>query len=271
MFAHTQQTTCELLDRAVKRQRLSHALLFTGLDTRSMEEVLQKLAAHLLCQGLQPTQEPLSACEKCSACIRIKANIHPNLRRVETEGNEIRVEQIRELRSQQRMSSFEEGAQLWVIPKAHTLNAHASNALLKTLEEPYADRYLILMAPSQSVVLETLVSRCQIVRFLPPQIPEEMPEVIQNQASKIVTDLPKLSVTQRLSLAESLAKQKEELPELLNGMLVHLLRDVAGQPFDRRISQRQAATAVETVLTGIRRHLNVQLLLETLFLQDWPA
>jgi DNA polymerase-3 subunit delta' len=85
----------------------------------------------------------------------------------EAEGREVRVEQARALRAATRLRPFEARAQVHVVPEAERLNEEASNALLKTLEEPSPRVVVILLSTAPSLLLPTIRSRCQAFRFRP--------------------------------------------------------------------------------------------------------
>src|SRR3989304_5066446 len=90
---------------------------------------------------------------------------------VEPDGQVIKIEQIREL---ERVLSFrpQHGKyRVVVIREAERMTAEASNAFLKTLEEPPAGNVLVLQAADLSQLMPTIVSRCQMVRFQPIPVP----------------------------------------------------------------------------------------------------
>jgi DNA polymerase-3 subunit delta' len=79
----------------------------------------------------------------------------------------IKVEQIRQLREAIAMKPFEAATRLVIIHDAHTMNASAANALLKSLEEPPPNTVFLLLTDQPGRILPTVVSRCQLIRFTP--------------------------------------------------------------------------------------------------------
>jgi DNA polymerase III subunit delta' len=75
------------------------------------------------------------------------------------------LDQVHALTGRLALGSFMRGHKVAVIDAAHLLTIEAANALLKTLEEPRPKTTIILLAPSETAVLPTLKSRCQIIRF----------------------------------------------------------------------------------------------------------
>ncbi len=153
--------------------RLGHALLFSGAARMGKGEVATRLA-HRLCCG-SPSPAGL-ACGRCRACQLFSAGTHPDFRHVSFIPNdkgdklrsEIVVDQMRELGHWFSLTPQMGGAQVALITPAHALNLNAANALLKTLEEPSRDRYLMLVTDRPGRLPATIRSRCQRLEFRPP-------------------------------------------------------------------------------------------------------
>ncbi|MCB2199321.1 hypothetical protein KQI63_07945 [bacterium] len=87
-------------------------------------------------------------------------------------GSEILIEQIRVLRGEFRLTSFSGGWRVVVISQADRLRVQAANAFLKLLEEPPDNVLFLLTSSRESKLLQTIISRCQILRF--PPLPEDV-------------------------------------------------------------------------------------------------
>jgi DNA polymerase-3 subunit delta' len=157
------------------RARWPHALLIIGRRGIGKRILALHFAQALLCE--QP-QADGSACGRCPSCTYVVNGAHPDLRLIEPverddEGNPtpveaIVVERIRELIDFTQLSTHRQRAKVAVIVPAETLNTAAQNALLKTLEEPPAATYLILVSHQPGRLPATIVSRCQL---LPAPVP----------------------------------------------------------------------------------------------------
>lgn len=175
-----QPRAVERLLNARRRHRLAHGYLFVGSEGTGRERTALALAQALLCE--QPVDG--DACGSCGACRRVDAASHPDLQLVLSEAEivrrgigkaegsgapstEIRVDAVRELCRRLHLRTYEGAGRVGIVVDAHRLRVEAANALLKTLEEPAADTLLVLIAPNPRAVLDTLRSRCQIVRFAP--------------------------------------------------------------------------------------------------------
>ncbi len=131
------------------------------------------LARRLLCRT--PGADGL-ACGRCRGCELFAAGTHPDFKPVSfipnDKGDKLRselvVDQMRELGQWFSLTPQLGGAQVALITPADAMNLNASNALLKTLEEPARERYLLLVTDRPGRLPATIRSRCQRLEFRPP-------------------------------------------------------------------------------------------------------
>jgi DNA polymerase III subunit delta' len=144
--------------------RLSHAQL-VGIDEGHGGLLLAQFFAKVaLC--LQPGVD--GACGLCKACQLFAAGNHPDYYQVQADGNQIKIDQIRELCRQLTATAQQGGRRVALIAHSERLNTAAANALLKTLEEPGKDTLLLLQSDTPARLMATIASRCQRVTFTPP-------------------------------------------------------------------------------------------------------
>ena len=158
-----------------RRARFPHALLLTGPEGIGKRDLALVLAQSLLCE--QPTSEGL-ACNACASCHYVAAGQHPDLRLVEpfdvdeegtvTATEWIAVDKVRALIDWAQLTSHRRVAKVAIVAPAERMNAAASNALLKTLEEPPTATYLLLVTHQPGRLAPTIVSRCVRVGVPPP-------------------------------------------------------------------------------------------------------
>jgi DNA polymerase-3 subunit delta' len=151
-----------------ERARWPHALLIAGPRGVGKRLLALHLARALLCEAPRPDG---GACENCTGCNLVMRGTHPDLRLIEPiayddDGNAnpvdaITVEPIRDLIDFALLSSHRGRAKVAAIMPAETLNGAAANALLKTLEEPPAGTYLLLVTHQPGRLPATIVSRCR--------------------------------------------------------------------------------------------------------------
>jgi DNA polymerase-3 subunit delta' len=96
---------------------------------------------------------------------RVERRLHPDLYVLEPLGDQIRIDEVRELRRDLHMRPFEATRRVYLVFGAHLLNAEAADALLKDLEEPPPYAVVVLVADELGPLPETIRSRCQLVPF----------------------------------------------------------------------------------------------------------
>lgn len=136
--------------------QLHHALLFTGISGVGKHSLAAHLAKQLLC--LQPL--PGEACGYCKSCLLVQAGHHPDLLQIGGEQS-IGVDAVRELSHFMQNAPQQGGARVVLLPAAERMTEAASNALLKTLEEPGQNSFLLLQTAQPQQLLATILSRCQ--------------------------------------------------------------------------------------------------------------
>ncbi|WP_057490450.1 DNA polymerase III subunit delta' [Streptococcus orisasini] len=172
----------------LKAGRLSHAYLFSG-DFASFEMAIL-LAQSRFCEN------PADGlpCGKCRSCRLIAANDFSDVKVVEPVGQFIKTETIRTLLREFSSSGFEGESQVFIIRDADKMHVNAANSLLKFIEEPQSDSYIILLTQDESRILPTIKSRTQIFHF-PKNISYlisrlEQAGLLKNQA-EVLADLAK--------------------------------------------------------------------------------
>jgi DNA polymerase-3 subunit delta' len=177
------------LERALSSGKVHHAYRFEGPNGVGKEMAAFAFAQALVCPTPPPRGEVFRGCGRCSACTRAvtlaseppHVPLHPDvvilerglysaeqLRRARPELQDISVDQIRRLVLERASFAPHEGrARVFIVRRAHELSPSAANALLKTLEEPLANTYFILLTDRGNDLLDTIRSRTQLVRFAP--------------------------------------------------------------------------------------------------------
>jgi len=155
-------------------QRLPHALLLTGVPGIGKRHFAQFLAQGLLCEAFSASRyaatdavatDDIAPCGVCASCQQILADAHPDYRHVLPEGasSTIKIDAVRHLIQWLQLTASGSGLKAAVVESADTMNWHAANSLLKTLEEPSAGTLLLLTADRVAALPATIRSRCQTV------------------------------------------------------------------------------------------------------------
>ncbi len=154
------------LRQAVDTETVSHAYLFTGPANVGKTTLALALASALLCQNSANAQSPCGACRSCRL---VASGNHPDLHLVESEriGVRLKIEQIRDLEHQLALTPVEGRWRVAILSRFEEATISAANALLKTLEEPPPYVVIAVLANDTSLLLPTIVSRCQQVPLRP--------------------------------------------------------------------------------------------------------
>ena len=148
------------LRQAVTQDRVSHSYLFCGTRGSGKTTTARVLAKAVNC--LNPQQG--DPCDECAICISI--NEGRNLDIIELDAASNRgVEEIREIREKVNFQPAQNRRKVYIIDEAHMLTREASNAFLKTLEEPPEHVIFILCTTEADRLLPTILSRCQRYDF----------------------------------------------------------------------------------------------------------
>lgn len=178
---------------AVKEQQgLPHAIGLAWQPELGSLELLQALVAWLLCQ--EPKNK---ACGRCKSCLLHAAGNHPDLLWLAPEeGKKIGVDRIRELQEQVWQHSSQSGATVVVIAQAEQMTEAAANALLKTLEEPPQNNYLLVCPERFSRLLPTIRSRLTVYA-LPQPSRVEIQDWLKRHGDLVIQDEALLAEAQR--------------------------------------------------------------------------
>jgi DNA polymerase-3 subunit delta' len=170
----------ERLRGSLARGRLAHAYLLVGPEGIGKGLVARELAATVQC-----ARQGDEACGQCPACHKVAHGNHPDVafvRRIERTAKgarrtQILIDQVREeIQDPIAYKPFEGRYKVFVICDAEQMSEEAQNCLLKTLEEPPPHSLLLLVASRLEPFVDTVVSRCQVLRFRP--LPTELAERI---------------------------------------------------------------------------------------------
>ena len=200
------------LERAVRRAaeqgRLSHAIVLSG--DGGLTDVARFIAAAHVCEG---TDRP---CLRCRHCRKVLEGIHPDVSVIrDTEHRELTVDAVRALRQDVYIRPNEAARKVYIIADSRQLNERDQNVLLKIVEEgpPYAA--FIFCTDSPAALLETVRSRCVLLKCDAPA-PDALPPEAE-QLCRVFARGKLLPVTTYLVSLENRRMKREELRDVLRG------------------------------------------------------
>lgn len=182
-----QDSALLLLKEGIKKDRVFSSYLFVGPDG-----VGKKLAAKNLAKAVNCLSKNTKPCDSCIPCNKIDSQVHPDVFFIEPKGasSSVGIEEIRTCIERANLKPYEGKKKVFIINDAHSMNAVAQNAFLKTLEEAPQDTIFALISRSKEMLLSTIVSRCHAIRFF--RASNELVEKVLREKLKIGKDEAKI-------------------------------------------------------------------------------
>lgn len=169
-----QDETKKSLINSVNNDNVSHCYIFEGPKDMGKYDLSLVFAQSLFCKNF--IAEP---CNICGDCIKINSMNHPDLHIINADEKVIKREDIDSLIESIYKKPYESNKKIYIIKNSHDMTPQAANTFLKTLEEPPKDSVIILLTNNINLLLPTIVSRCQVIKFK---------DISQNEIKKILID-----------------------------------------------------------------------------------
>lgn len=183
-----QDRIIDLLKRSMQSQSVAHSYLLVGPPHIGKETLAIELAQALNCESVDPP------CGLCRSCRHIAERKHPDIVFVNLElaaelnrnsdedevtpRTKIGIDCIRELQHMANLPAYEGKYKVFIFEETAQLSTPAANRLLKTLEEPPDKVIWLLLSSEESLLLPTVVSRCQILKLKPMKF-SEIKEILE--------------------------------------------------------------------------------------------
>ena len=150
-----QKPVVQTLKNALSRERVAHAMIFSGVRGVGKTTIARIMAKAINCHN--PKEAP---CDRCSSCKDIASGNSIDLHEIDGASNR-GIQEIRDLKENLRFLPVSERFKVVIIDEVHMLTTEAFNALLKTLEEPPEHVYFMFATTELHKVPVTILSRCQ--------------------------------------------------------------------------------------------------------------
>ncbi len=217
------------LKQALLTKKIAPAYLFNGPRGTGKTSSARIFAKSLNCQAFdQPTITP---CCKCDLCRQISDGSALDIIEIDAASN-TGVENIREIIERARFAPTQARWKVYVIDECHMLSTAASNALLKTIEEPPSRVVFILATTNPERVLNTIKSRCQkfdFRRISPSDIFQHLSEIAEKESIEYEVQALKMIAKRSnggMRDAQSLLEQLNLLPE---GITTNNIQNLLGE------------------------------------------
>ena len=154
----------EIFKRSLKAGKMAHAFIFEGVPGSGRKKTALALIQALFCKEMDD-----DACGICSSCRKVAAGNHGDIHFVEPlpDKRDISIAQLRDLQRELALRPYEAPRKACIMEPAERMNTNSANSFLKTLEEPPGNAIIILLTENADILLPTIRSRCQLVRFAP--------------------------------------------------------------------------------------------------------
>ncbi len=178
-----QKPVVKTLQNSLRRKRVAHAILFSGVRGVGKTTLARLMAKSLNCQE-GPAAEP---CNKCRSCTEISAGSALDLLEIDGASNR-GIQEVRELKDKIKFMPTSSRYKIIIIDEVHMLTNEAFNALLKTLEEPPAHVYFMFATTELHKIPVTILSRCQrfeLRRVSSEELSHHFAKLAQNEKVEI--------------------------------------------------------------------------------------
>jgi DNA polymerase-3 subunit delta' len=210
-----------ILKNRIKYNKVGQAYLFAGKDGIGKKSVAIAFSKAINCKNLSNEQNP---CNKCSACLTIEKGTNPDVDIISPVDSVIKIEKIRELKSNIFYQPIENKKKVYIIDEADKMTLEASNSLLKVLEEPPGYAVLVLITAFPDSILPTILSRCCKLSFKPLSNRQQLEILLRqkelNLDEKQLKEIIKLSygspgiVMQRIADKQKITLQKTYIKQI---------------------------------------------------------
>jgi DNA polymerase-3 subunit delta' len=171
---HHQEQLLLLMQHFQKRGSLPPVLLFTGQSGIGKRTLTHYLAQWVLCEHREISSS-FSPCLKCASCLKVLGSNHVDLVEVlpdtevaaEKSNAPLKIDQFRKFKNYLGFGAYDRADKVIIIPQAERMTIQAANSVLKLFEEPPPHWIFFLTANDSTLLLPTIVSRCQNIRLKP--------------------------------------------------------------------------------------------------------
>lgn len=247
----------DFLNRKFDLKQLSHAYLFVGPEEIGKRSFAKEFVKKINCK------ESCKREAQCQSCKMVDQDNNPDTLVISQKDNsEIQIAQIRAVQYFLSLKPLYGDFKAVVIDNADRMNPAAQSCFLKTLEEPKGNAILILISARPEMLMSTILSRCQVIKFLPVGNKEIENYLVENNLSgKKAKDLAIISGG-RIGKAIKFSLDEEKIKE--EQRLLEDILKVCDQNFALKFKYAKDLPdgKLNNILTGLKRYLRYLLLLK---------
>jgi len=256
------------LTNILKSGNIPHAFLFAGPKGTGKTSLARILAKVINCECKDCKVRP---CNKCEQCKSITSGNNIDVIEMDAASNR-GIDDVRALRDIVKLAPANSKAKIYIIDEAHMLTTEASNALLKTLEEPPAHVYFILATTNPEKLIETIKSRTTVVQFTKAtdqEIKRSLERIIKKEKFVIKTEeidkiikISKGSFRDAVKILEQYISDKSFLNKELEIDIYDLVLCLTKKDLNKSLEIIKKANNIENLTDQIVDNLHEKLIKE---------
>ena len=221
------------LTNSIKKNKINHAYMFEGIDGIGKKKLSQELSKILLdTENVENSPDYI--------------NIYP-------DGNSIKIAQIRRLQTDIIVKPHNQ-YKIYIINQAESMTIEAQNALLKTLEKPPEYAIIILITSNKEALLDTIKSRCEIIKFLPISLVDLnnylISQGIDENRAQLLSTFARGSI--ELSESAEFAIMRDEIQTYIEIMLDKDMIDILEIPASMEKYKKDAISILDMLINYFR-------------------
>ncbi|HAS74197.1 MAG TPA: hypothetical protein DCS67_08655 [Clostridiales bacterium UBA8960] len=205
----------DFFKEALDRNHLSHSYLISGSEDI---ELAKSIAQRILCK------QEHTGCGSCSSCLKLASDNHPDLMIIIPDGASIKNAQVEAFQEFIYIRPFESAHKIVIFNEAHLMTERAQNRILKVLEEPPEYAVFLLLTRQMPSMLETVLSRCQIL-FSEDKTGAERPVHYIEKAMELLSGIESRDAGRVLEYGAYFKQEKNQVSIFL-ALLSSILRDI---------------------------------------------
>lgn len=208
------QKQWDFLKTKFELEKLSHSYLFVGENQIGKKKLAKEFVKYINCSDRKN-----APCQKCFSCQTIEKNTFPDFKIIskKEDKNEIEILQIREAQNFLSYKSYYGAFKAVLIDDAENMNQEAQSCFLKTLEEPKGKTILFLISSKPDILLSTISSRCQTLKFFRPKNFQPNSEKLAKEKI-ILSDFLKIAnsdFSEKFKYVKSIDFDKQKIGDIL--------------------------------------------------------
>ena len=282
----------ELLNQIIRTNNIAHSYMFIGKESIGKMLFAKEFAKAILCIN------DLKPCGDCKSCIEFESSNNPDFEIIEPDGNNIKIEQIRELIKKVYEKPIVSNKKVYIINDSNLMTKEAQNSLLKTLEEPPEYVTIILIASNENLFLPTIKSRCTKIMFrkltdselktilerkynkldiqelmlkiadgsVNKAVSLDGKEELYNKVNRIYSSLENVNIIELINSKEDIFKDKEEAIEMLE-----YINLIFFQKISSNLKYVECMKIVEDTKDRLKKNNNYDMTIDNLNMTVWEV